>query len=33
LKLVVATGKARGPWVTEVFARLEMKMPGVFLQV
>lgn len=33
LQLIVATGKARGPWVREVFPRLNMKMPGVFLQV
>lgn len=32
-QLIVATGKARGPWVREVFPRLNMKMPGVFLQV
>jgi hypothetical protein len=31
--LVVATGKARGPWVKDVFPRLDMKTPGVFLQV
>eukprot|EP00197_Chlamydomonas_leiostraca_P005647 CAMPEP_0202870918 /NCGR_PEP_ID=MMETSP1391-20130828/17200_1 /ASSEMBLY_ACC=CAM_ASM_000867 /TAXON_ID=1034604 /ORGANISM="Chlamydomonas leiostraca, Strain SAG 11-49" /LENGTH=317 /DNA_ID=CAMNT_0049551593 /DNA_START=119 /DNA_END=1072 /DNA_ORIENTATION=- len=30
--LVVATGKARGPWVREVFPRIDMDMPGVFLQ-
>jgi hypothetical protein len=32
LQLVVATGKARGPWVSEVLPRLELSMPGVFLQ-
>eukprot|EP00199_Chlamydomonas_sp_CCMP681_P002924 CAMPEP_0119104166 /NCGR_PEP_ID=MMETSP1180-20130426/2445_1 /TAXON_ID=3052 ORGANISM="Chlamydomonas cf sp, Strain CCMP681" /NCGR_SAMPLE_ID=MMETSP1180 /ASSEMBLY_ACC=CAM_ASM_000741 /LENGTH=308 /DNA_ID=CAMNT_0007088847 /DNA_START=132 /DNA_END=1058 /DNA_ORIENTATION=- len=30
--LVVATGKARGPWVQDVFPRLDMDMPGVFMQ-
>lgn len=26
-------GKARGPWVQEVFSRLDLATPGVFLQV
>ncbi|GAX84048.1 hypothetical protein CEUSTIGMA_g11472.t1 [Chlamydomonas eustigma] len=30
--LVVATGKARGPWTKEVFLRLGLNTPGVFLQ-
>ncbi|GFH28522.1 uncharacterized protein HaLaN_27028, partial [Haematococcus lacustris] len=30
--LWVATGKARGPWVADVFPRLHMTQPGVFLQ-
>lgn len=32
VKLVVATGKARGPWAFEVLPRLELDTPGVFLQ-
>lgn len=30
--LIVATGKARGPWVPEVLPRLGLTLPGVFLQ-
>ncbi|KAG2497861.1 hypothetical protein HYH03_004127 [Edaphochlamys debaryana] len=30
--LVVATGKARGPWVADVLPRLGLDTPGVFLQ-
>eukprot|EP00878_Enallax_costatus_P009421 GHUV01009846.1.p1 GENE.GHUV01009846.1~~GHUV01009846.1.p1 ORF type:complete len:311 (+),score=53.37 GHUV01009846.1:194-1126(+) len=30
--LVVATGKARGPWVPDVLPRLGLELPGVFLQ-
>ncbi|KIZ03474.1 hypothetical protein MNEG_4483 [Monoraphidium neglectum] len=30
--LIVATGKARGPWVPKVLPRLGPPMPGVFLQ-
>ncbi|GIL85379.1 hypothetical protein Vretimale_10672 [Volvox reticuliferus] len=30
--LVVATGKARGPWAREVLPRLGLTTPGVFLQ-
>jgi Cof subfamily protein (haloacid dehalogenase superfamily) len=30
--LIVATGKARGPWVPEVLPRLGLELPGVFLQ-
>ncbi|GBF87560.1 haloacid dehalogenase-like hydrolase [Raphidocelis subcapitata] len=30
--LIVATGKARGPWAPEVLPRLGAPMPGVFLQ-
>uniref|UniRef100_A0A7S3VSK7 Uncharacterized protein n=1 Tax=Dunaliella tertiolecta TaxID=3047 RepID=A0A7S3VSK7_DUNTE len=30
--LVVATGKARGPWVNEVFSQLNLSTPGCFLQ-
>jgi hypothetical protein len=29
---VVATGKARGPWVRDVLPRIGSSMPGVFLQ-
>jgi hypothetical protein len=32
LQLIVATGKARGPWVPEVLPRLGSSLPGVFLQ-
>jgi hypothetical protein len=32
LQLIVATGKARGPWVPEVLPRLGLTLPGVFLQ-
>jgi hypothetical protein len=32
LQLLVATGKARGPWAREVLPKLP-RMPGVFLQV
>jgi hypothetical protein len=32
LQLIVATGKARGPWVGEVVPRLGPPMPGVFIQ-
>lgn len=32
MQLVVATGKARGPWAFEVLPRLELDTPGVFLQ-
>jgi hypothetical protein len=32
LQLIVATGKARGPWVPEVLPRLGTTLPGVFLQ-
>ncbi len=31
--LIVATGKARGPWTPDVLPRLGAPMPGVFLQV
>jgi hypothetical protein len=31
-QLIVATGKARGPWVSEVLPRLGSSLPGVFLQ-
>lgn len=30
--LILATGKARGPWVPKVLPRLGQEMPGVFLQ-
>ncbi|KXZ46767.1 hypothetical protein GPECTOR_41g732 [Gonium pectorale] len=30
--LVVATGKARGPWIHDVLPRLDLDTPGVFLQ-
>lgn len=30
--LIVATGKARGPWVPDVLPRLGSSLPGVFLQ-
>ncbi|CAD7695014.1 unnamed protein product [Ostreobium quekettii] len=30
--IVLATGKARGPWVPKVLPRLPVPMPGVFLQ-
>ncbi|KAF6261871.1 HAD-like domain-containing protein, partial [Scenedesmus sp. NREL 46B-D3] len=30
--LIVATGKARGPWVHQVLPRLGLALPGVFLQ-
>lgn len=32
LQLIVATGKARGPWVPDVLPRLGSSLPGVFLQ-
>jgi len=32
LQLIVATGKARGPWVPDVLPRLGTTLPGVFLQ-
>lgn len=32
MQLIVATGKARGPWVPEVLPRLGTTLPGVFLQ-
>eukprot|EP00798_Chlamydomonas_sp_ICE-L_P006190 gene6190-2807_t len=31
VKTIVATGKARGPWVKEIFPRLNMSMPGGLL--
>lgn len=33
LQLIVATGKARGPWTPDVLPQLGAPMPGVFLQV
>lgn len=30
--LILATGKARGPWVTEVVPRLSIPMPHIYLQ-
>ncbi|KAG2437621.1 hypothetical protein HYH02_011260 [Chlamydomonas schloesseri] len=30
--LVLATGKARGPWTADVLPRLELDTPGVFMQ-
>lgn len=32
VKVVLATGKARGPWVPEIMERLQLDCPGVFLQ-
>mmetsp|Transcript_5631 Transcript_5631/g.20492 ORF Transcript_5631/g.20492 Transcript_5631/m.20492 type:complete len:320 (-) Transcript_5631:1966-2925(-) len=32
VKVVLATGKARGPWAAEVLPALELSEPGVFLQ-
>lgn len=32
MQLVVATGKARGPWTADVLPRLGSSMPGVYLQ-
>ncbi len=32
MQLVVATGKARGPWAFEVLPRLQLDTPGVFMQ-
>lgn len=32
VKVVLATGKARGPWAEEVLPALQLDEPGVFLQ-
>lgn len=32
MQLIVATGKARGPWLPDVMPRLGLQLPGVFLQ-
>lgn len=32
IQVVIATGKSRGPWVSEIFPRLGLSTPAVFLQ-
>jgi len=32
LQMLLATGKAQGPWVAEVFPRLKLSLPTVVMQ-